>query len=354
MKNVFKYLFFSLAIVGGSFLTSCSDEGNSGLREKPVDPVKKSHSLIVNPTNKGKVKERNLIITAEANSQVNVKVNFKGSKNMYRLYMTQNFIGGTDGVVPFKYNYDAAKLKADGSINLDGKDKKEFTYHLKFPAPGAKDKVVQYVLWATTGRGDFRDAKKRNAIADDAIGVITIKAGKVMPSVGTISAGVKSFSAVMLAAPLRDGSSKSFISLFNNKVYAINQGEEYAALWDFGYFYGRTRKSSFSSASNYPSNVIDIPSISKVKKENLNSFYIQKAKKITNFDDVTKAADLDVIAKPSTQRVTNLVKGDVLEFVDTYNNKGIIKITEIVPGAGVKGKIKFDVKVQVKSVPVKG
>lgn len=362
MKNLFKSLFLTLAVAGGTLLTSCSSENNSGLKEPSTEPSVKTYKLLVNPTNESKITERNLIITAEPNSQVPVAVTFTGSENMYRLYMTQNFINGSEGAVPFKYNYDVAKLKADGSINLDASDKKKFTYNLKFPTPAAKDQTVQYVLWATTGRGDFRNFEKRNAVDSnndgkgDAIGVITIKAGTVAPTTGTIgSINMKYFSAVLLAAPLKDGSSKSFISLFNNKVYSIDQGEEFAALWDLGYYYGNTKKASLASTKNFPTDIINVPAISKVATTELNEFFIGKSTKtVEEFDKIKNGTELNNIVKPVTQRVNGLVKGDILEFVDAYGNIGLIKITEVVEGFGREGKIVFDVKVQVKAEPIKG
>lgn len=363
MKNLFKSLFLTLAVAGGTLLTSCSKENNAGLKEPTnSDPKKKTYKLIVNPTNAAKINERNLIITAEPNSQVPVSVTFKGSRNMFRLYMTQNLIGGSEGAVPFKYTYDAAKLKADGSINLDASDKETFTYNLKFPAPKVKDQTVQYVLWATHARGDFRNFNKRNAVDSDkdgegdAIGVITIKAGTVAPATTTTgSTGVKSFSAVLLAAPLADGTSKSFISLFNNKVYSIDQGEEYAALWDLGYYYGNTKKASLASTNNYPTDIVNVPAISKVAAADLNKLFIGKSNKTAaDFDKIVKGTELDNIVKPTTQRVNGLTKDNVLEFVDAYGNKGLIKITEVKGTYKKGGYIKFDVKVQVKSVPIKG
>lgn len=338
-----------------AFFTSCNDENNDILRDPDptTDPVAETYNLIVNPTNANQVKERNLIITADANAQVPVKVNFKGSESMYRLYITKNVIGSTEGPVPFEYS--GAVLKSDGSINLDAEDKAEFTYNLSFDAPAEVGQTVQYVLWATTGRGDFRDVTKRNAITGNAFGVITIKAGSA-PTTGTVDAALKSFSAVILAAPLSDGSSETFISLFNNQKYAINQGVEYAALWDFGYFYGATKNASFASAYDYPSDVVDVVSISGVSsKDELNHFYVTKSTKTaTDFDNISTGSDLDAITKPTTERVTGLSTGNVIEFVDAYGNKGLIKVTEIKGTYNSGDYIKFDVKVQVKAEPIKG
>ena len=41
---------------------------------------------------------------------------------------------------------------------------------------------------------------------------------------------------------------------------------------------------------------------------------------------------------------SNLEENDIVEFLDQYGNKGLIKITNIIPGNGSNGQITFNVK----------
>jgi hypothetical protein len=348
MNTILKLKSIVTLLIIAAFTFSCSSDDNTDI-EGPSEET--TYELIVNTTNANNSKERDIQITTDQlNSTVKVNVTFTASNSMKRLYISKN----EDGLAnePFKFTNQAVDEKKDGSIDLVSDNKKEFTFNIDFDTPSNLNGTITYVLWATTGRGDFRDVSKRNAIGDFDFGTITIKAGN-----GATGNGVKSFSQTILSAPLADGSSESFISLFNSTIYKINQGEEYAAFWDFGYYYGATGKASLASASNYPmlfdtdnDEIADasVAGISGVAQEELNNFYITTS--TIDFDSITNASDLDEISVPTTERVTNLSVGDILEFVDNYGNKGVIKITEIVEGFGNDGKITFDVKVQTTTL----
>lgn len=350
MKKLFKSLFLTLAVVGGTLFTSCdNDKTNDILRTDPTKTTK-NYTIKVTPNN-GNTKEREVTIVAEPGKLVKVTASFTGNKNMYRLYLTKNIYSESKGAAAYQYPL-GKKKRDDGSIDLPKQDKKEFTYEFDFDAPAKNNDIVEYQLWVTTDRGDFRDVSKRNAIDATALGKVIIKSDK---NANVKPVTLKSFSAVLLAAPLKDGSSKSFISLFNNKVYSIDQGEEFAALWDLGYYYGNTKKASLASTKNFPTDIINVPTISKVATTELNEFFIGKSTKtVEEFDKIKNGTELNNIVKPVTQRVNGLVKGDILEFVDAYGNIGLIKVTEVVEGFGRDGKIVFDVKVQVKAEPIKG
>ncbi len=328
------------------FLTSCSDNANDIL----TGDQDAKYEIKVNPTNTNTT-ERSVDIIANANSLVKVQVNFTGDKKMRRIYMTKNVYSDHSGPQP--YEYSLGSKKSDGSIDLDGDDKDTFTYTFDFDTPKEVGDVVQYIIWTTNDRGDFRDVAKRNSIADDAFGTITIKAGA---NADTTVNGIKSFSTILLEAPLGNGKSKAFLSLFDRKAHKIEDGVEVAALWDFGYYYGKTHKASFASADNYPKDVVDIRSIAKLGNEDtLNKFYFKlSSKSNSDFESVTKKSDLDFITQPTSERVKNLVDGDIVEFVDGYGNKGLIRVTKIVHGDGKDGEIKFDVKVQFNNEPIKG
>ncbi|MBE7629198.1 hypothetical protein [Tenacibaculum piscium] len=352
MKNLLKPLFIACsAFLIGTTFTGCSEEQN----ELAVDPDKpvietpdSPKELVINSADYFPTLE----LTAEANTTLDVVVKFSDAeKKMKRLYITKNVYGSEQGAVAYDLSTVTAAVKTygDGAINLGSLEGQEFTYKIPFEAPTSTDGVVVYKLWTTrlatlgtTSKGDFRDVTKRNAYEDaNAFGTITIKAGTGSATATTM----KQFSAVILAAPLADGSSKSFISVYNGETYAINAGLETASFWDFGYYYGNSHKASFASASDFPKAIVDIADKSKINiaQEPLNNFYIAKSTK--DFDNVT-ATELETIVKPTSEKVTNLSIGSVLEFQDKNGAKGLIKVTKISGTNGNSGKIYFDVKIQ--------
>ena len=354
MKKLLKSSFVLAFVATSLFLTSCTNE-NEGIFD-PTDPTPEGptiYNLIVNPTNTANTDERNVQATAAAGGTITVNANFTGEKTMRRLYMTKNNFSENLGAQP--YEYPLGSKKSDGSINLDGDDKKEFTFQFTFDAPENEGEIVQYVLWTTRERGDFRDISNDNAIADDAYGTITIKAGA---SATGSSADFRSFTQTILAAPLADGTSKTFVSVYNNETYKISEGEETAALWDFGYLYGTNSKAGFYSASDFPLSGFggkSVEEVSGVSKAELNKCYFTLSTKTTaEFDAANNSSDLNnSLSTSSSQRIQNLEVGSVVAFVDQYGNQGLIKVTAIVPGNGTAGRITFNVKVQVNAIPVK-
>ncbi len=339
MKNLFRPLSLAFLAVTISF-TSCTNDdnllGNTGNEQVELKL----------PNNKNPYKE----ITAEAGEIVDVRVIFEQAKNpMYRLYVSQNEYGSDLGTVAYDINKVAVNVdtKRDGSIDLNPNEKQGFTKTLPLLAPKDKDGVVVYNIWATSGgilsaaKGDFRDMSKNNAYNGDAHITVKIIAGT--PKVEATQ--IKKFSARLLAAPLADGRSETFMSVYNGQKYAIKGAEDTATLWDFGYYYGKTDKASFASVNGYPSKIVDVKRISGINK--LNNFYIAKSN--LDFNNVT-LTDLKNIQQPTKEEINHLNVGDVLEFVDAYGTKGLIKITNIVNGYGSNGKIEFDIKVQDTSI----
>jgi len=84
-----------------------------------------------------------------------------------------------------------------------------------------------------------------------------------------------------------------------------------------------------------------------MEEETLNeAFFAISSVDMTGFDDVALSGDLDNIAQSSSQKITNLEVGNIIEFVDNYGKKGLIKITEIQAGFNNDDFIQFDVKIQ--------
>ncbi len=349
MKKLLKSSFIVAFTATSLIFTSCTNE-NEGLGADPGTEA--TNEIIVNPTNAGS-QDRNVEIVAAANSLVPVRINYTGDKKMRRAYITKNDFSNDLGPQPYKY--PTAVQKSDGSIDIDGDDKDDFVFDLQFDAPQNLGEVVEYVIWTTNNKGDFRDISDSNSIDDTAFGKITIKAGA--NATGS-SASFRSFTQTILAAPLADGTSETFVSVYNNETYKINQGTETLALWDFGYFYGNTTGASFYSVYDFPkvfekngATGLHVSDFVGTDLAELNRFYFSTS--TADFDAVASGTDLDFIQQSTDERIRNLNTGDVVEFVDQYGNKGLIKVTNIVTGNGSAGRITFDVKVQVNAIPLK-
>ncbi|MGM0375641.1 MAG: hypothetical protein ACQEQ0_02595 [Bacteroidota bacterium] len=277
----------------------------------------------------------------EGAEEVDVTVEFSSEEGkMRRLYMTENVGGAGDE----KYELDIEDLdkKGDGSVDLSrDSEMYGFTFSIPFPVlSDISEGTVTYQVWATSGRGDYRDHEKRIVAGP---GTITINYGGDNPE----TVDVEEYTKKLLAAPLGDGSSETFISLVDGELYRIDQGEEFAAYWDFGYYYGNTHEASLASSHDYPSSIIDIPDVANTTLDELNhTYFFVTDLSVEDFDAVENASDLDYISQSSDETVTGLAENDIIEFVDNYGKKGLIKVSEIVPGAGSNDYIELDIKVQ--------
>jgi len=365
MNNLLKLKSTFFYILAFFFITSCSTDSNEDIIIDPDDDTSEfDGELSVFETG---ADNRTVVINGsdlDIDADASVKVSFSSTSNMKRLYVTQDVSGfGAEA-----YDLAIAGItiddKADGSIDLSGDNENEFSFEIPFVAPSNSEGSIVYTLWATTGRGDFRDVTKRNAIADDdinAVGTITIN------GTGTNDGtGIHTYSQTLLAAPLADGSSGTFMSVYNNEVYKISEGEELAALWDFGFYYlpGAAHGASLASASDYPelfdhdgdqntapspTPLVAVSRLSGVDQAELNHFYFAISSKTSaDFDAVTSSADLNDITTPTSERANNLDinTNNIVEFVDQYGNKGLIRITDKKDSFGFDGFITFDIKVQ--------
>ncbi len=336
-----KPILFVLAMSLGAL--SCTTEDNEDLVIVDPEALFDAELFVAEGGNDSRMVTVN--VDAETGAAVTSKVQFTTETDaMRRLYITQEVNGA--GAEPFVFTSQEVDEKADGSLDLIGDNKKNFEFQIDLPAPSMDGGSIVYTFWTTTGRGDFRDITKRNAIEEAdgnvAVGTITVVGGGA-----NTASNIREFTAVMLAAPLASGTSETFLSLFNSEVYKISDGEETAALWDFGYFYGNTGKASFASTRSYPDAIINVPTVSGVADEQLNTAYFAKSSlDVAAFDAITASSDLDFIVQSQSQSVNNLQVDDVIEIVDFYGNKGLIKVTNIVSGAGTSGRITFTVKIQ--------
>lgn len=293
-------------------------------------------------------------VTAAASGEVGTTVPGRviftsDASTQRRMYITQNISG--QGDMPFNdfalESDDLNKaLKADGSIDLDGASKKEIDFTFELPVPDIDNGQIVYSFWTTKGKGDFRDPAKRLVLG---VGTITVTVGNG----ANPAAAVREFTGVKLFAPAADGNTESFFSLLNEQVYRIDSGPEFRAFWDFGYYY-TNNEASFASTANYdaafgfPVEGLE-PGADEEDAENetLNeAFFAISSLDADGFDGIVLSGDLDNIAPSTDQNISGLEVGGVIEFVDNYGKKGLIKITEIEPGFDNNDFIVFDVKIQ--------
>lgn len=332
MKQILRPLLF-FAFAGNLILTSCDDNDEI----TPPDDDDTLYDVELTLTEGGGDRVETVNVDANTQSEITALVTFTSSDaSMKRLYITQNAAG--QGEEPFEIGADVDK-KGDGSIDIEAANSNGIEYVLELPVPSGVDQgTVEYNLWTTTGRGDYRDPSQRFAVG---IGTITLSYGGTNEE-----AEVKTFSQKMFAAPLADGSSETFISLLDGELYRIDQGEEYAAFWDFGYYYGAVGLASFASTDDYPSTIINIETVANSEGPFNHVYFAMSSMNSTDFDNVAVAGDLDDIETPTDETITQLEVGDIIEFEDQYGKKGLIRVTEIEPGDGSDDYIKVDIKVQ--------
>src|SRR5680860_903142 len=170
------------------FATGCSTDDGS-VFDTPSDPTDPTNPDTENPEEPQVATLRFNEADASANvteaeasgavgTEVPGRVIFTSSEtNQLRMYITQNISGGGD--MPFS-NFDLEDTdlkkatKGDGSIDLDGSNKKEIDFTFKLPVPDIDNGEIVYSFWTTTGKGDFRDFEKRLALG---VGTITVKVG---------------------------------------------------------------------------------------------------------------------------------------------------------------------------------
>ena len=363
LKSNLKYGFLMLTLA--FFVASCSsDEGSIFDTPIPEDETggddngenePEIATIVFDETNPA----NNLIsamASGEASATVPGRIIFTSdATTQRRMYITQNISG--QGDMPFNsFALDSDDLdkvlNADGSIDLDGATRNEIDFTFELPVPDIDNGQIVYTFWTTRGKGDFRDITKRLALG---AGTITVTVGT-----GTNPAAeVREFTDITLFAPAVDGTTESFFSLLNEEVYQINVGPEFRAFWDFGYYFGASGVSandnaSFASTATYDESFgFPVEGLQPgadeedMEEETLNeAFFMISTLDASGFDGVVFSGDLDNITASDNQKITNLEVGSVIEFVDNYGKKGLIKITEIEAGFDNNDFIQFDVKIQ--------
>ena len=339
MSNRFAGLFMAVASI-----VAMSCDNNDEI--KVTDPNAEFDAILKVKEDSSENANFDYNVTSGTGETIKAKVTFETSTvDMKRLYITRNVQGFGEELYEPSETID---LKDDGAVDLEGGDGNKFEYQFELPVPDTITVgTVVYTFWTTTGNGDPRDPSKRLAVGP---GTITIKYGTgANPDEG--DAEVKSFTDVKLNAPLADGTSETFMSLVDGETYNVNSGVEYVSQWDIGYLYSvSSDAATLRPPYNYPSIAIDIPAKAGVSNEDLNRTYFKNSTKTSaEFDEIAIASDLDFVTVTATDanlKAVQLEAGDVVEFVDNYGKKGLIKVLEVSGTNGSTGFIRIAVKVQ--------
>ena len=331
MKHIRNYVSPFLFALSAFIIFSCDDND-----EIKVDPNAQFDAILeVNETGPA---NPDVIVNVNAitQSEIEAKVSFTSTTSMKRLYITQNIKGQGETIFEPTESID---LKADGAVDLTGKNDKDFEFQFTLPVPSGlgTDGTVVYKFWTTSGNGDFRDATQRLIGTP---GTITLKFGTSTNP----AAAVKTFANVKLSTPTADAKSMTFVSLLDGAVYKIEQGEEYITFWDFGYINLSDGGPALHATSSYPE--IAIPSLGDLTETKNIVYFRNSLLSGTQFDAITTSSQLDFITTPGETFVKSLVTGDVVEFVDQYGKKGMIKVLEAIEGNEASKFIRIAIKIQ--------
>jgi hypothetical protein len=348
MKRFTNYL--TALALGALALFAFSCDNNDEIK---VDPNAEFDVVLKVKEDSSENVNKDYAVTSSTGSTILAKVQFQTTSgiSMKRLYITANSLGSGDVVFEPTENVD---LKGDGALDLTGKDDKNFEYQFELPVPDSLKSgngTLVYSFWTTTGNGDFRDPSKRIAIGP---ATITLNFGN-----GTDpNAQVKEYNNLKLSAPAADGTSETFVSLFNGQVYAIKPPvtnptqadfDEYISFWDFGYINKQSGGPTLHSTATYPEVVFaaNFPAFNSTTEEKNHTYFRTSSKTVAEFDAISVASDLSFITKPTDEFVSNLAADTIIEFVDKYGKKGMIKVLEAVPGnsPGIN-YVRISIKVQ--------
>jgi hypothetical protein len=331
MRHLRNYVSPFLFALASLFILSCDDN-----EEIKVDPNAQFDAIL--EVNEAGPADPDVTVNVNAitQSEIEAKVSFKSTTSMKRLYITQNIKGQGETIFEPTESVD---LKADGAIDLTGKNDKDFEFQFTLPVPSGlgTDGTVVYKFWATSGNGDFRDVTQRLVGTP---GTITLEFGTSTNP----AAAVKTFANVKLSTPTADAKSMTFVSLLDGTVYKIEQGEEYITFWDFGYINLADGGPALHATSSYPE--IAIPSLATLNETKNIVYFKNSTKTTTEFDAITTSSQLNFITKPTDTFVKELITGDVVEFVDQYGKKGMIKVLEAMEGNEASKFIRVAIKVQ--------
>ncbi|MEP1094522.1 MAG: hypothetical protein ABJG78_05400 [Cyclobacteriaceae bacterium] len=354
MKHIRQNLFTILAVLSMGFFASCSSDDNDPIAVDPTETDDPYDARLNNNATDSLTAK--VFLSDVDDSVIDVLLSFTSEEDMKRVYTTQNIQGQGDEKVDAAVVF-GVDAKPDGSIDLSGDSQTAFNFVLKFPTAGLPDVgTVVYKFWATSGRGDYRDDTKRNLLGP---ATLTIDLEGTNPD-----AILKEYTnKISLQAPTADGKSETFISTLDGLVYTINEGVEYAAFWDFGFYYLGDPGVSLASTAVYPKlfkdptdpapegqttlDLVGITTFLDIEATEINNAYFVKAPADTDFDSFKVVDDLTfTITTTDEEEVNNLEIGDVVYVLDQYGKKGVLKVTDLKATFDSDGFVAFDLKMQ--------
>lgn len=170
-----------------------------------------------------------------------------------------------------------------------------------------------------------------------------------------VSAPVNTYTAVLLAAPLADKTSKTWFSTNLGTTISsasIVASTSNSADVDFGYYY--SREANLSSPASYPSSVYDL-STNGQQWETLNNTNFRMTTitpeifmSLGTYAEIANAFDTGTA---ETGLVQGLIVDQVIAFETNSNKvggakKGVLIVRNIVAGSGVNGRITIEIIVQ--------
>ncbi len=179
---------------------------------------------------------------------------------------------------------------------------------------------------------------------------------KLILTVEVTSPEARSYSAVLLAAPLGNKEAQSFYSVASGVKYSPSEvtgtQASISPTIDFGYYYGSNNKASIASPAGFLNTVF----AGQVEGWNTKNETVIKATTIgsSEFNEVTTWAGIDVEFEAGTDEegiITQLVAGDVVAFETVGGVRGLILINEIIDGDDPKDG-KFDGELDGVSIEI--
>jgi len=182
------------------------------------------------------------------------------------------------------------------------------------------------------------------------------KKGKISTKTFTITVGsdISTWSGKLLAAPLANGTSKTFFTTSIGGTHTLSEAKSSSSLVDFGYFYGSTGMATLAAPSDYLTTTYDLTNwdvrnTTEFRRTSLTSANFTSA---TSSSDIGTAFDAGTVSTDGSNpaggstRVNSLAVDQVVGFKTLAGKKGLLSVTAISPGDGATGSITFIVKVQ--------
>ncbi|NQZ76125.1 MAG: hypothetical protein HRT61_08450 [Ekhidna sp.] len=344
MRKITKNLLLLLMAFSVLTIVSCSDDEEEVFGgDDPNDPVSEFDARL--NTAASDSLSATVFLTDVDDNKVDVFISFSSSDaTMRRLYSTVNVQDQGEEAYELPLNADK---KADGSLELDGPQGDAFAVNLDIATSGLPSEgTVVYKFWTTTGRGDYRDPSKRDATP---VMTLTIQVTGVNPD-----RTLTETTGVQLDAPLGDASSNTFTSNVDCQTYKISDGEEFAAFWDFGFYYLPDEGISLASTESYPAlfanpsgdGLVSVNAFLGIDETEVNKCYFAAAPAGT-YDGATVASlQSSGVSTSSPQEINNLAVGDEVYLLDQYGKRGILKVTGVVESFGSDGLIGYDIKIE--------